>query len=150
MAKTKRGQNTCIVCESPITGRRRKCDDCKTTCPTCYTPMRLLPGGPWYCPPCRAKTGKRQYEKHGEKIRAKDAAKRYGLSVEEVYALRQQDACDVCGGKSPNGRSLHIDHDHRTGVVRGLLCHGCNLALGNVDDNPDRLRALATYLEESK
>lgn len=42
---------------------------------------------------------------------------------------------------------LLIDHDHESGNVRGLLCHPCNVVLGFVRDNPDRLRALINYLE---
>ena len=40
-----------------------------------------------------------------------------------------------------------IDHCHTTGLVRGLLCNSCNLVLGAVGESPDRLRALAVYLE---
>lgn len=43
----------------------------------------------------------------------------------------------------------HVDHDHATGRVRGLLCDFCNKALGLADDNPAVLRNLATYLEQT-
>jgi hypothetical protein len=40
-----------------------------------------------------------------------------------------------------------VDHDHKTGKVRGILCHKCNIALGLIGDDPARARALANYLE---
>lgn len=76
---------------------------------------------------------------------------KFGLSEIEYAALfaASGGVCAVCKqpprGKKNNSK-LHIDHDHQTGKVRGLLCHHCNCALGNAFDNPDRLRALADYL----
>ena len=54
--------------------------------------------------------------------------------------------------KRPNQRDacFHIDHDHITGVVRGLLCFNCNAALGLFSDNPEWLRIAALYLEAFK
>jgi len=46
-----------------------------------------------------------------------------------------------------NLRPLVVDHDHSTGRVRKLLCNACNLAIGMVQEDPARLRALAAYLE---
>ena len=43
----------------------------------------------------------------------------------------------------------HLDHDHSTGKVRGILCQNCNVAIGLLRDNPDLLRAAAEYLEEN-
>ncbi len=42
---------------------------------------------------------------------------------------------------------MHIDHDHKTGEIRGVLCGGCNVALGSARDDPELLRNLAAYLE---
>jgi hypothetical protein len=48
---------------------------------------------------------------------------------------------------SHSQRNLHIDHDHETGEVRGLLCYSCNVALGASREDPARLRALADFIE---
>lgn len=59
-------------------------------------------------------------------------------------------ACEACGlEEDKNGRKFCIDHDHSTGLVRGLLCGGCNSALGHAFDDPSILRQLADYLERS-
>lgn len=76
-----------------------------------------------------------------------DTSWRYGISQEEVDELRTRD-CAVCGAtRSSDGRKLHIDHCHRTGKVRGVLCNKCNVALGLLDDNIERIAALGRYLE---
>lgn len=64
----------------------------------------------------------------------------------ERYAemwLSQDGLCKICDLDA----DLVVDHCHATGRVRGLLCHRCNVALGWMDDRPDRLRSAATYLE---
>jgi len=80
--------------------------------------------------------------------------KRYGVSAEqyEEALSKQNGRCAVCGAGhfalSPLGyrRRLAIDHDHATGQMRGLLCHKCNMAVGYMDDNPDRADLIAAYL----
>jgi hypothetical protein len=58
--------------------------------------------------------------------------------------------CAICGkvpcGNSPTTRSLHVDHDHATGRLRGLLCLNCNHGLGKFSDNPALLVAAVDYL----
>lgn len=73
---------------------------------------------------------------------------RYGLSESQYKALlaRQGGGCAVCGAR-PRNRRLSVDHCHRSRVVRGILCAGCNFAIGCMADSPDRLRAAAAYLE---
>lgn len=75
----------------------------------------------------------------------------HGLSVEEYDALYDGDpTCPGCGRTQERvGRRHAIDHCHTTGKVRGLLCAQCNLAVGNVSDDPTVLRRLAEYLEAS-
>lgn len=72
---------------------------------------------------------------------------RYGLTLEgyEGMLLEQGGGCAICG-LPPGTRALHVDHDHRTGEVRGLLCNNCNQGLGRFRDEPDALVAAAMYL----
>jgi len=76
---------------------------------------------------------------------------RHGITPEQYETMLESQAgcCAVCGAK-PNGRRLHVDHNHTTGAVRGLLCHNCNVALGLLAEDSGRLRALATYTETKR
>lgn len=72
----------------------------------------------------------------------------YNMSPEE-YARRmeaQQFCCASCGDALGKDRNTHIDHDHRTGRVRGILCGGCNAGLGQFKDSIDRLERAILYL----
>ena len=75
--------------------------------------------------------------------------KLYGITLGEYEALlnTQNGVCAVCA-EPPRGRRkfLAVDHDHETGLVRGLLCTTCNVGLGALRDSPELLRAALTYL----
>ena len=65
----------------------------------------------------------------------------------------QNNVCAICGGEGFTMAAHHkvklvVDHDHRTGVVRGLLCHNCNRALGLLKDSPLTLNNAVKYLEK--
>lgn len=74
-----------------------------------------------------------------------------GVTPERVAKLfaEQDGRCAICGTDNPGrkARRFHVDHNHSTGVARGLLCRICNLLLGAARDDLDVLRAAITYLE---
>ena len=72
----------------------------------------------------------------------------HGITLEEYEAMvvAQKGRCKICGRRPTEGKSFHIDHDHVTGRVRGLLCSACNHALGLFGDSPQRLQRAATYV----
>lgn len=73
----------------------------------------------------------------------------YNLTSEQWDQLNeaQGGVCAICG-RAPKNKPLNIDHDHKTGLVRGLLCWSCNhRVLGAVKDSIELLRAAADYLE---
>jgi Recombination endonuclease VII len=72
--------------------------------------------------------------------------RRYGIGATEVEHLigAQGDACAICDRPHPQ----HVDHDHATGLVRGILCFNCNGGLGQFGDDPERLYRAAFYLED--
>ena len=91
-----------------------------------------------------------------EQIAAQALAKReYGLQREygisaatwaTIFAA-QGGRCAICLLDAPTGKGWCVDHDHETGAVRGILCSGCNTALGYFKDDPALMRAGATYVE---
>ena len=78
--------------------------------------------------------------------------KKYGLTQadwEDMFK-KQGSCCAACQTNVPGSPlGWHVDHNHLTGKVRGILCHHCNTILGRVKDNPAPLYALAHYLETS-
>jgi hypothetical protein len=76
----------------------------------------------------------------------------YNITVEQKEALlaAQNNACAICKSTETSAKGWHVDHSHKTGVVRGILCHRCNLGLGNFRDDLDILRAVIDYLTSNK
>lgn len=72
---------------------------------------------------------------------------KYGITKEKYQDLltEQCGRCKVCNVELMS--ELRVDHDHKTGAIRGLLCANCNSGLGMFQDDPDRLRKAAQYLE---
>ena len=76
---------------------------------------------------------------------------RYGITLEEYDNMLavQGGRCAICSSEyaGPKGR-FHVDHDHETQEIRGLLCHGCNTALGHMRDSTAILESAIQYLED--
>ena len=104
----------------------------------------------------RISTHLRQKEWRGrnkEKLVDYDLRRRFGISLEEYETLltQQNGVCAICGkpetytyrGKIKN---LSVDHEHRTGQIRGLLCYKCNLGIGQFEDSVELLDRAKAYL----
>ncbi len=99
-----------------------------------------------YCFPCfnRKKEESRQ-RLHGGS-RNYHLQRRYGITAAEVDAMRDEQGglCALCRERP----AQHVDHDHLTGKVRGMLCSCCNQGLGNFRDRADVLQAAIAYLRQ--
>jgi hypothetical protein len=100
---------------------------------------------------------RRATEEHRRKQRDYMLEKNYGISRDQYNVMldEQGGTCFIClqgekrlyKGKPTN---LVVDHNHQTGTIRKILCHGCNAALGFLEENPDRMRRMAEYVEMFK
>ncbi|GIJ23721.1 endonuclease VII domain-containing protein [Micromonospora lutea] len=97
-----------------------------------------------YCKPCHNARGKETVQRLYGGSREYHLRRRYGIGQREFDELlaEQGGVCAVCGDPDPE----HVDHDHRTGWVRGILCFNCNGGLGQFRDSPTRLARAITYL----
>ena len=78
-------------------------------------------------------------------VSLKCTASRYGISIAQARKLRTgNEVCDICGRR----RKLEVDHNHKSGEIRGMLCRRCNGGLGQFLDDSELLRAALRYLEE--
>ena len=89
-----------------------------------------------FCKPCYRR---QQYmnDRRGPRIELL-----YGITESE-YDEAMSRGCSACG----SFKNLHADHDHDTGAFRGILCMNCNVALGLLGDDIERLRSLLKYME---
>lgn len=76
----------------------------------------------------------------------------YGISFAEYEKMlnAQNGKCAICGTTSTGSRkAFHVDHDHKTGKIRGLLCSQCNTGIGNLRDDIGLLERAIEYLTET-
>lgn len=82
----------------------------------------------------------------------KYVCKRYGVTEQQYndMLVYQNDKCAICHiHYSFFNKKLSIDHNHNNGIVRGLLCNNCNIAIGLLNDDVDRLKSAINYLNNS-
>lgn len=147
------------------------CKECAAKgkhCPTCgiYQPFSAFNknanatnrgGVKGYCRVCDGVYNRSRYKRLGktDTTRSREYKSKYGITLEEYNMMCQEQngLCALCGkpetkkDRAGKIKILSVDHDHSTGVVRSLLCSTCNLLLGQIETNRDRIRELFTYLD---
>ena len=101
--------------------------------------------------PDRIAANRERSRKWAQENRGRIAERVYGMAPGQYAAMveAQGGKCAVCL-QPPSRGTLHVDHDHATGQVRGLLCQRCNVALGLLLDDPRRIAALMDYAERGR
>jgi hypothetical protein len=161
------------LAREPERSATKTCRKCSETKPLLafYAHRSTIDGRANYCIDC-ARTYQREWNsrnkekiREGNQRRRSDPAKRerynrqmrqnwlklYGLTPEGYDELlaAQGGVCAICGlpGQTWAERNLHVDHDHATHEVRGLLCGKCNVGIGMLGDSVEGLRNALKYLE---
>ena len=135
----------------------KKCGGCKVEKPISefWADAGRKNGASW-CKACRSISRKANREIHREKINKDKILKKYNITRDEYDKIlnAQNGVCAICGeretsidGKSKKPRSLALDHDHANEMIRGFLCHRCNVMVGYSREKPELLRLAADYLE---
>lgn len=107
------------------------------------------------CSPC-SKIGSAT-DPVGNKSRNYSFKRRYGITWEDyVERVKANDyRCEICKEQFPlpkegERQKLHVDHNHETGELRGIVCHHCNSLLGFAKDSAERLENAIAYLTQYK
>lgn len=93
---------------------------------------------------------KLQYRKNPELSREKLLKRRFGITIKiyDEMLKSQNGVCAICQSPCTSGKNLAVDHCHKTGQVRGLLCVDCNLGIANLKESKDIFQKAADYVEK--
>lgn len=95
---------------------------------------------------------RREYINNSERYRDYNLRRYYGITLEEYEEkLKQQNyCCKICQNKTTTRKNnrFDVDHCHKTGKIRGLLCSHCNIILSRCNDNEEILIKAIAYLRE--
>ena len=101
------------------------------------------------CRDCISKQGRSRHRNLSGYYSDYNRESKYGVTPIDFEHLNtaQNGLCAICN-QPPSRKNLDIDHNHKTGTVRGLLCSSCNLVIGKMKDDPTLLEAAAAYLRK--
>lgn len=148
--------NTCSACHEtlPLEAFRPERNQCKQ----CYKSAKKRYDQSRY-PKRREESlarNKRYRLRHRERIKRLDAEKRfrheYGIDFEDWARMyeAQEYRCALCSERLDFGRRTCVDHCHRSGRVRGLLCQSCNVGVGGYERMKVREETVRLYLSAPK
>ncbi len=139
----------------------RTCNICNQTKPLSEFYQTIRNGEPYgYHGKCKSCYVKKQQEKYDSiKKRDENLKRVYGIGIQEYNTLLEQQnhRCAICESIDPKGRKsgrgggvdvFYVDHDHKTGKVRGLLCNICNRTMGYIGENSGVLEEMIKYLQK--
>lgn len=141
----------------------RLCSLCRTAKPFTEYYVRASRPGQYqaYCMECADSRRKQRWsndQEYRRRVLDQTLRKNYGISAAEYDAMyaAQDGRCAICNeeetahvGRGRPTNRLAVDHCHKTGKVRGLLCRSCNTGIGHLGDNVERLFAAVVYLEQN-
>ena len=92
------------------------------------------------------------WKKNSHRYKDKERIRTYGLTLDAYRAMiqAQGSVCAICRKACATRQRLSVDHDHQTGIVRGLLCRKCNLGIGHLGDDPAILQRAIDYLLDNR
>lgn len=140
----------------------KTCTGCGETKPlNQFWPDRRRRGVGPRCKPCKSAYARRwrranphkaheRYWSNPQGERERHLIRKYGVTLaayDRMFA-EQGGKCAVCA--KTQTRAFDVDHDHKTGVVRGLLCTNCNRMIGHAGDSANNLERAADYLRSSR
>jgi hypothetical protein len=131
-------------------GYQKRCPNCGETKPASAFPRNRSTGDGLgcYCKPCHNARNRETITRlYGGSTRHYHPKKKYGIGVSDVDRMTREQGglCAICK-KRP---ATQVDHDHKTGSVRGILCIYCNAAMGAFRDDPTIIANAITYLEKN-
>lgn len=106
------------------------------------------------CKSCNSSSFASWSTKHPGQSRIRNLKAKYGISEEKYFEFyyKQNSSCGICGSKESGWKTspwLHVDHCHVTGIIRGLLCHQCNVMIGMIEKQKiDDLTVITLWLNK--
>jgi hypothetical protein len=171
MSSTSPNKQPCRKCgKRPRVKNRSWCRECANElarinqenhqhepCATCGKKPRMKNQS--YCRECKSAYQRAWQKKtyNSERYRNKSLRNRFGITLEEYSTMLEQQngVCAICGkaetrvhNKTGKVQPLGVDHNHTTGEIRELLCHNCNLLVGNIETNITLVKKALLYLQK--
>lgn len=103
------------------------------------------------CKECDKVRVRARHKANPDRTRNNDLKRKYGITLKEHQKMydEQNGVCAICGSEGDGKwKKLCVDHNHKTGKVRKLLCRNCNMVLGQVDDSVQTLQTMIQYLQK--